>query len=74
MLDKLIATLTSAKARNYLYAVATAFLAFAVGYDWITPDKLPVWLGLLAAIFAIGATSTATVTTYRQRQDGTLPK
>lgn len=72
MLQKLIATVTSARARNYFYALATAFLAFAVGYDWIAADKLPLWLGLLAAIFAIGAGGTATVTLAKQRRDGIL--
>lgn len=72
MLQKLIANVTSARARNYFYALATAFLAFAVGYDWIAADKLPLWLGLLAAVFAIGAGGTATVTLAKQRRDGIL--
>lgn len=62
----------TAQAREYLYAVATAVLALAVGYDWIAPDKLPLWLGLTAAVFAIGATSTAAVVVHRQRKDGTV--
>lgn len=68
MLEKL----ASPRGREYLYAVATAALAFAVGYDWIAPDKLPLWLGLTAALFAIGATGTATAFVHQQRKDGTL--
>ena len=68
MLEKL----TSAQARQYGYAVATALLAFAVGYDWISADKLPLWLGLLAAVFAMGATGTAALVVRKQRADGTL--
>ncbi len=69
MLEKL----ASPRGREYLYALATAALAFAVGYDWIAPDKLPLWLGLVAALFAIGGTGTAFVAVRQQRKDGTLP-
>ena len=62
--------LTSARARQYLYAVALAALAFAVGYDWIAPDKLPYWLGLISALLAMGATGTAAVVVRQQRRDG----
>ncbi|MCH9729819.1 MAG: hypothetical protein K0U84_09120 [Actinomycetia bacterium] len=68
MLEKL----TTAKARQYFYAVTTALIAFAVGYDWISADKVPLWLGLMAAVFAIGATSTATLVVKKQRADGVL--
>lgn len=60
------------RARQWLYGVATAVLALAVGYDWIAPDKLPLWLGLVAALFVISATSTAAVAVRKQRKDGTL--
>lgn len=69
---KIIAELSSARVRNYFYALSTAFLAFAVGYDWISPDKLPLWLTLLAAVFAITSGSTATVVLSKQRKDGTV--
>lgn len=69
MLEKL----TSPRVRQYGYALATALLALAVGYDWISDDKLPLWLGVLAAVFAMGATSTATLVVRSQRADGTLP-
>jgi hypothetical protein len=68
MLEKL----TSAQARQYFYVVSTAALAFAVGYDWIAADKLPLWLGLMAALFAISATGTAAMVVRKQRSDGTL--
>lgn len=72
MLDKIVALLSSARTRNYFYALSTAFLAFAVGYDWISPDKLPLWLSLLAAVFAITSGSTATMVLSKQRKDGTV--
>lgn len=68
----LLKVLASARARQYLYALALALLAFAVGYEWIAPDKLPYWLGLIAAVFAMGATGTATLAVRQQRKDGTL--
>lgn len=64
--------ITKAQLCQYLYAVATAALAFAVGYEWIAPDKLPLWLGLIAALLGGTATLTATVRTAKQRKDGTL--
>lgn len=63
---------TSPRARQYGYAVATALLALLVGYDIIAPDQVPLWLGFVAALFAIGATSTATLVVRQQRKDGTL--
>ena len=39
MIDKLIAVIASTKARLYLYSVATALLAFAVGYGVVEADK-----------------------------------
>lgn len=68
----MIEKLTTAKARQYFYALATAILALAVGYEVVAPDKVPLWLGAFAALFAIGATSTATVTVRQQRKDGTI--
>jgi len=63
---------TTPRIRQYGYALATALLAFAVGYDWIAADKLPLWLGVLAAVFAMGATGTAALVVKAQRRDGTL--
>lgn len=71
MLSKLIAALTSPKARLYLYSVATALLAFLVGYGVVEADKVPLWLGLFSAIGAI-STTTAGVTLAKQRRDGIL--
>jgi hypothetical protein len=68
----MLAKLTTAKARQYLYALATALLALLVGYDIIAADQVPLWLGFVAALFAIGATSTATLVVRSQRKDGTL--
>lgn len=68
----MLAKLTTAQARQYLYALATAALALLVGYDIVSPDQVPLWLGFIAALFAIGATSTATLVVRKQRQDGTL--
>jgi hypothetical protein len=72
MLSKVIAALSSPRARNYFYALSTAFLAFAVGYDWIAVDKLPLWLTVLAALFAVTSGSTATVVLAQQRKNGTV--
>lgn len=72
MLETLIAKLTSPKAINWFYTVACAVLAFAVGYDWIAADKLPLWLGLTSAVLGIGATGTASLRLAKQRRDGTL--
>ena len=74
MLDKLIAVATNARAINYFYAVACAMLAFAVGYGWITADKLPLWLGLTSALLGIGATGTAALRLNGQRKEGTLDR
>ena len=68
MLEKL----TSAKARQYFYALATAVLALLVGYGVISPEQVPLWLGFAAALFAMGATTTAAVVVHQQRKDGTL--
>lgn len=64
--------LTTPKARQYFYAVSSALLAVLVGYGIIAPDQVPLWLGFLAALFAISATSTAAVVVAEQRKDGTL--
>lgn len=71
MIDKLIAVIASTKARLYLYSVATALLAFAVGYGVVEADKVPLWLGLFSAVGAI-STGTAGVNLAKQRKDGTL--
>lgn len=71
-LAEMLEKLTNARVRQYFYALATAMLAFAVGYNWIAPDKLPLWLGVFAALFAISATATATVAVAKQRGDGTF--
>lgn len=73
MFQKILSTLISARARQYFYALATAGLALLVGYGFIAPGHVPLWLGFLAALFAIGATGTATVVVRQQRKDGTLP-
>jgi len=72
MLTKIIAAISSARARNYFYALSTAFLAVAVSYDLIAPEQLPVWLTLLAALFAISGGGTATAVLAKQRRDGTV--
>lgn len=72
MLDKLIAVTKNTKVILWLYTIATALLALLVGYGFIAPDKLPLWLGLVAAVFGMGATSTAGVRLYGQRRDGIL--
>lgn len=71
MLDKLIATVTSPKARLWLYTVATAVLAILVGYGIVEADKVPLWLGLIAALGALG-NGTAAANIHRQIKDGTL--
>lgn len=70
----MLAHITSPRARQYLYGLATAVLALLVGYDVIADDQVPLWLGVLAAVFAAGATSTATLVVRAQRRDGTLPE
>lgn len=65
--------LPSPAVRQSLYAIASAGLTLLVGYNLIAPEQAPLWLNLIGAIFAITATSTATVAVNRQRADGTLP-
>lgn len=48
-----------ARERQYLYKVALALLVLGLGYNIISPDRAPEWAGLVVALFAIGATSTA---------------
>lgn len=72
MLEKWIARLTSPRGINWLYTVATAALALLVGYGVIAPDKLPLWLALMAATLGMGATGTAALRLHGQRRDGVL--
>lgn len=71
MLAKIAAKLTDPKTRLYLYGIATALLAILVGYGVIEADKVPLWLGLFAAVGAV-STTTAGVNLVKQRRDGTL--
>lgn len=71
MLAKIAAKLTDPKTRLYLYGIATALLAILVGYGVIEADKVPLWLGLFAAVGMIG-NGTAAVNTRRQIKDGIL--
>lgn len=64
--------LTSSGARLWLYSIATAVLAVLVFYRILSPESVPLWLALLAAIFGMGATGTAAVKVHQQRKDGTL--
>lgn len=57
--------------RQYLYVVATAGLAVAVFYGIVEADAVPLWLGLVAALAAVG-NGTAAVAVKQQRKDGTL--
>lgn len=68
MLEKL----TSAQTRQWFYTVVTAALAVLVFYGVLTPDSVPLWLGLAAALFAISGTGTAALKVHQQRKDGTL--
>ena len=71
MFARIAAKLTDPKTRLYLYGIATALLAVLVGYGAIEADKVPLWLGLFAAVGMVG-NATATVNTHRQIKDGTL--
>lgn len=68
----MLQNLTSSRGRQWMYSVATALLALFVGYGIIAPEHVPLWLGFVAALFAISATSTAAVVVSQQRRDGTL--
>lgn len=70
-MSKFIAVLTSAKARLYLYSVATAALGILVFYKVIEPEAVPLWLGLIAALGAVG-NGTAAVNTRRQIKTGII--
>jgi hypothetical protein len=72
-MEPILRRITTAQAAQYFYTLALALLAFAIGYDWIADDKLPLWLGLLAALFGMGATGTAALRVRQQRKDGILP-
>ncbi|MCG7610324.1 hypothetical protein [Mycobacterium sp. CnD-18-1] len=71
MLDKIAAKLTDPKTRLWLYTVASALLAVLVGYGVVEADKVPLWLGLFAAVGMVG-NGTAAVNTRRQIKDGIL--
>lgn len=64
--------LTTPKSRQWLYSIATAVLALLVGYDVIAAEQVPLWLGVVAAVFATGAMGTAAAVVREQRRDGTL--
>lgn len=49
------------KYRAYIYRVATAAAAVAVGYGILTDDKATLWLGVINA--AVGGLATANTTT-----------
>lgn len=68
MIDKL----TSARGRQWMYSISTALLALLVGYNIVAPEHVPLWLGFVAALLAISATSTAAVTVKQQRDAGIL--
>lgn len=69
----MIEQLTSARARQWGYTLATAALALLVGYDIVAADhQVPLWLGVIAVLLAITATSTAAVVVAEQRRNGTL--
>lgn len=68
MLEKL----TSAKTRQWFYTLITAGLAVLVFYGVLSPESVPLWLGLAAALFAVSGTGTAAVVVHQQRKDGTL--
>lgn len=64
--------LPSAQVRQWGYTVVTAGLALLVFYKIISPEALPYWLTLVAALFAMSATATAAMAVSQQRKDGTL--
>ncbi len=68
MLEKL-----TPRVRQYGYALSAAVLSLLTGYNIIAPEHVPLWLGVVAAVFAISATSTAAVMVRDQRKTGVLP-
>lgn len=72
MFEKIVAKLASPRGINWLYTVATAALALLVAYGVIAPEKLPLWLALMAATLGMGATGTASLRLHGQRRDGIL--
>lgn len=51
--------LMTAKGRAYIYTIAIAAIAVAVGYQLLSPEHSALWLGLIAALLGIGANVTA---------------
>lgn len=68
----MIEKLTSAQARQWFYTLITAALAVLVFYGILSPESVPLWLGLAAALFAVSGTGTAALVVRSQRKDGTL--
>ena len=60
----------SAKVRLWLYTIVTALLGVLVFYQVISPDSVPLWLALAAAVFAAGSTGTAGVMLHQQLETG----
>lgn len=67
----MIERITTPQARQWFYTVAAAALAVAVYYGFVHADAVPLWLGLVAAIGALG-NGGAAVVVKSQRRDGTL--
>lgn len=53
------AWLSTAAGRKAIYAVAIAAIALVAGYGIIDPEKIPLWMGLIAALLGVAAPITA---------------
>lgn len=53
------AWLKTAAGRKAIYAVAIAAIALVAGYGIIDPAKIPLWMGLIAALLGVAAPITA---------------
>ena len=53
------AWLRTAAGRKAIYGVAIAAIALVAGYGLIDPEKIPLWIGLVAALLGVAAPITA---------------
>lgn len=53
------AWLRTAAGRKSIYGIAIAAIALVAGYGLIDPEKIPLWLGLIAALLGLAAPITA---------------
>jgi len=59
-----------ARLRMWAYGVSVAVVGLLIGYERIAPDKAPLWLALISAVFLMTTGTTAAYNVYHQRKAG----